>query len=64
MHMSSPRGAEKEKSLTDHSLGGFSWLAARTVVTRLVQYGGQIVLAWPLEPKAFEPIGMVNSGIK
>jgi len=56
--MSSPRGAEKEKSLTDHSLSGFSWLAGRTVVTRLVQYGGQIVLAWILAPSAFGLIGM------
>ena len=52
---------ENTKSLTDHSLSGFSWLAGRTVVTRIVQYGGQIVLAWLLEPKAFGLIGMAYS---
>ena len=35
---------QKDKSLTDHSLNGFSWLAGRTVATRLVRHGGQIVL--------------------
>lgn len=56
--MASPEGVENEKSLTDHSLSGFSWLAGRTVVTRFVQYGGQIVLAWLLAPSAFGLIGM------
>ena len=59
---SKPSENEREdKSLTDHSLSGFSWLAGRTVVTRLAQYGGQIVLAWLLEPKAFGLIGMAYS---
>jgi PST family polysaccharide transporter len=58
---SAPAESEKDKSLTDYSLSGFSWLAGRTVITRVVQYGGQIVLAWLLEPKAFGLIGMAYS---
>jgi len=49
------------KPLSDSLLGGFTWLAGRTIFTRLVQYGGQIVLAWILEPKAFGLIGLAYS---
>ena len=46
------------KTLTDHSVGGFSWLAGQTILIRVVRYGSQIALAWLLEPSAFGVVGM------
>jgi len=55
------RFKSSSKPLGDSLLNGFTWLAGRTVFTRLVQYGGQVVLAWILEPKAFGLIGLAYS---
>lgn len=48
-----------EPSLTQRTLHGFLWLFSQTVATRLVNFAGQLVLAWLLEPSAFGLIGLV-----
>lgn len=40
---------------------GFLWLFSQTVVTRLVNFAGQLTLAWLLEPSAFGLIALATS---
>lgn len=54
-------GNSSEPSLTQRSVHGFLWLFSQTVVTRLVNFAGQLILAWLLNPRAFGLIGLTYS---
>jgi lipopolysaccharide exporter len=48
-------------SLTQQSVQGFLWLFSQTVITRVVNFVGQLTLAWLLEPSAFGLIALATS---
>lgn len=49
------------KSLKSDATSGFFWLFGQSIVSRVVTFGSQVVLAWILSPEAFGTIGLAYS---
>lgn len=52
---------EKSESLSQRSFTGFLWLIGQTGITRILNYAGQLILAWLLLPEVFGLIGLAYS---
>jgi PST family polysaccharide transporter len=50
--------APPEPSLGQRTAQGFAWLVAQTLASKLVTLGGQVALAWYLQPDDFGVVGM------